>query len=163
VKPDLTLRVLILDDCRDGADSLGMLVRLWGYDPLVAYTSEAALELASLHRPHVALLDIALPHLTGFDVARCLRQRPELEMTVLVAVTGYGDEATRRRALGCGIESVLVKPADPEVLKQLLADVASHALVRTVPMAKKTQKLPIMKGAARPNAPVDGRGHDRSV
>ena len=68
-----SLRVLVVDDCRDTADSLGQLITLWGHAPLVAYGSQTALELATIYQPHVALLDLAMPHMDGIELARRLR------------------------------------------------------------------------------------------
>ncbi len=137
------LRVLVVDDCRDTAESTGDLVRLWGYDALVACGAQTALELAAIHRPHVVLLDLMMPGTDGFQLARALRARPELEATVLVAVTGLAGDIYRQRAARCGIEEFLPKPADPAVLRALLEQVAAQALVKTVPAAKKTKKLPL--------------------
>jgi DNA-binding response OmpR family regulator len=138
----LTLRVLIMDDNQDCADSLAMLVRLWGYDPIVAYGGQSALELATIYRPQVVILNLGLPHQSGLDIARQLRQRPELEATALLAVSGFNDEETRRRAAECGIEAFLVKPVEPATLEALLGQIAAQVLVGTIPMAKKTKKLP---------------------
>ena len=136
-----TVRVLILDDVPDNADSLGMLVRLWGYEPLIAYSGEAALELAGRHPPDVALLDLGLPRLSGFEVARRLRQRPELEATALVALTGHADMATRQRALESGFEAVLVKPVDPAALEELLQLYAGQALAQDPASRQEDQEV----------------------
>jgi CheY-like chemotaxis protein len=140
-----TLRVLVVDDCRDAADSLGLLVGLWGHAAFVAYSGQGALELAAITRPHVVLLDLALPSMSGFDVASQLRERPELGGMVLIAVTGLSDVATRSRALESSIEHVLVKPVDPVDLERLLAEIASQVLVKTAPPTKKTRKMPALK------------------
>lgn len=140
--PAPTMCVLIVDDNRDSADSLGALVRLWGYEPVIVHGGQSGLELASIYRPHVVLLNLGLPAQSGLDVARHLRQRPELQATALIAVSGYSDEDIRRRAAECGIESFLVKPVDPATLQDLLAQIAGQVLVGTIPMAKKTKKLP---------------------
>jgi CheY-like chemotaxis protein len=140
--PPTTMCVLVVDDNQDSADSLGMLVRLWGYEPVIAYSGQSALELAGIYRPHVVLLNLGLPAQNGLDVARQLRQRPELQATALIAVSGYSNEDIRRRAAECGIESFLVKPVEPATLQALLAEIAGQVLVGTIPMAKKTKKLP---------------------
>lgn len=146
MQPGPTMRVLVVDDNQDCADTLAMLVRLWGYEPVVAYGGQSALELAGTCRPHVVLLNLGLPSENGFDVARCLRQRPELQATALIAVSGYNDEGTRRRAAECGIESFLVKPVEPATLQALLGEIAGQVLVGTIPMTKKTKKLPRTSG-----------------
>jgi CheY-like chemotaxis protein len=137
------LRVLVVDDCKDAAESTGVLVRMWGYETWVAFGAQTALELAAIHRPHVVLLDLMMPGIDGYQLARALRARPELETTVLVAVSGLAGEDYRRRAARCGIEEFLPKPADPLTLRAILEGVAGQALVKTLPAAKKTKKLPI--------------------
>jgi two-component system CheB/CheR fusion protein len=83
------LRVLVLDDWKDSADSLAVLLRLWGHHPVVAYDGPAALDAARTHAPGVALLDIGLRGgMDGFEVARRLRQLPGMDKALLVAVTG---------------------------------------------------------------------------
>jgi CheY-like chemotaxis protein len=139
------LRLLIVDDCRDAADSLGLLTGLWGHEAFVAYSSQSALELAATARPHVALLDLALPSMSGFDLAHRLRERPELDSLILIAVTGLSDQATHYRAMRSGFEHVLVKPTDPEALKRLLAQIVAETLIRTPPPPKKTKKMPVLR------------------
>lgn len=140
-----SLRVLVVDDCRDAAESLGQLLRLWGYEPLVALGGQTALELAGIYEPHVALLDLAMPHMDGVELTRRLRARPELAGLAIIAVTGITDPVTCHRALINGIEMILHKPVDPRSLETLLADIAAQTLVKTTPPAKKTKKLPIIK------------------
>jgi signal transduction histidine kinase/DNA-binding response OmpR family regulator len=114
-------RVLLVDDNRDGAESLAMLLRLSGHEVRVCNDGPAALVAASEFRPDVVLLDIGLPGMDGFEVARRLRQRSELENVMLVALTGYGQEEDRRKAQQCGFDHHLVKPADPAALTALFA------------------------------------------
>src|SRR5262249_14563792 len=119
------LRVLVLDDVRDSADTLALLVRLWGHQPLVAYDGPAALQLARTHEPDVALLDIGLADgLDGCDVARRPRQLPGMKEALLVAVTGYGQEADIHRCKEAGIDCHFVKPVDPEKLREVLDQLA---------------------------------------
>ncbi len=115
-------RVLVVDDNRDLAESLAMVLRLWGHEVHVAYDGRAALEAAQRHAPEVVFLDIGLPHLDGFEVARRLRQRPELKAARLVAITGYGREEDRRRSREAGFDLHLTKPVDPTDLQPLLTD-----------------------------------------
>src|SRR4051794_40715700 len=91
------LCVLVVDDYQDAADSLALLVRQWGYQALVAYDGPSALDLARTSIPEVVLLDIGLPRMDGFEVARRLRRLPEMGQAFLVAVTGYGREEDVRR------------------------------------------------------------------
>ncbi|MBY0524080.1 MAG: response regulator [Gemmataceae bacterium] len=145
VQTDSPLRVLVVDDDRDNADTLIRLVRFWGHSAAVAYSGVAALELAGTFQPNAVLLDLAMPGLSGFDVARRLRERPELDATALIAVTGYGDEEMRQRAWRRGFEWFLRKPADPAALQSLLAEVAAQVVVRTIPAAKRTKKLAVVR------------------
>jgi CheY-like chemotaxis protein len=146
VQPSSLLRVLIVDDHSDQADSLALLVRLWGHEALVAYSGPAALELATTYCPHAVILDLALPGTSGLEVAHQLRQRPELGATALIAITGLGDVLMRRRAYECGIEAFLVKPADPNDVREELGRIASQALVQTVPFRKKrTKKMRVLR------------------
>jgi two-component system CheB/CheR fusion protein len=140
--PPQTLCVLVVDDNQDSADSFGVLVRLWGYEPVIAYNTQSAQELASIYRPKAVLLNLGLPAENGLELARRLRQRPELQTTALIAVSGYSNEDIRRRAAECGIESFLVKPVEPTALQALLEQIAAQLLTGTIPMAKKTKKMP---------------------
>src|SRR5271163_4433018 len=88
--------VLVVDDNQDSADSFGVLVRLWGYEPVIAYNTQSAQELASIYRPKAVLLNLGLPAENGLELARRLRQRPELQTTALIAVSGYSNEDIRR-------------------------------------------------------------------
>ncbi|HJT78286.1 MAG TPA: response regulator [Gemmataceae bacterium] len=120
-------RVLVVDDNRDAADSLALLLPLWGHAVRVAYDGPAALEAVRAYRPEVVLLDLGLPGMTGYEVAGRLRREPGLEKVVLVAVSGYGQEADRRRTRGAGFRDHLVKPVDPGDLRQLLAGLCPAA------------------------------------
>ena len=86
------LRVLVVEDSRDTADSLALLLRLWGHRSAVAYTGESALEVATTFRPDVVLLDIVLPGIDGYEVAWRLRQLPGLARCRLMALTGNDNE-----------------------------------------------------------------------
>jgi CheY-like chemotaxis protein len=106
------LRVLVVDDNRDCADSLALLLELWGYAPAVAYDGPSALALASADPPAAALLDIAMPGMDGCEVARRLRAMPGTARALLVAVTGRGREEDVRRCYEAGIDLHFVKPYD---------------------------------------------------
>jgi PAS domain S-box-containing protein len=121
VAPLLGHRVLVVDDNRDAAESLAMLLRLQGHDVRVRYDGTSALETASTYRPAIIFLDIGLPGMDGFDVARRLRETPGLENTVLAALTGWGQAEARRRSTDAGFHHHLVKPPDPDALGELLA------------------------------------------
>ncbi len=118
-------RVLVVDDNVDMATSLAILLRLYGYEVDVAHDGPAAIDFAAQHRPQVVLLDIGLPGLDGYEVARQLRRLPGGEDSTLVAITGYGFDADRERSRQAGFDHHLVKPIDPEHLERLLADSAA--------------------------------------
>lgn len=113
-------RVLVVDDNVDSAESLALVLRAAGHDVRVAYNGRAALEAADKLRPEVVFLDIGLPLLDGYQVARVLRRRPGMRHALLLALTGYGQEDDRRRAREAGFDHYIVKPVDPEVLQQFL-------------------------------------------
>jgi two-component system CheB/CheR fusion protein len=120
-------RVLVVDDYEDAADSLALLLGLWGYDSEVCYDGPSALETARAYRPQVALLDVAIPRMDGFEVARRLRSVPQLARTVLIAISGYGRESDISRARAVGFSYYLLKPVEPEDLRELMGRVASRA------------------------------------
>ena len=115
-------RILVVDDNMDAAKSLARLLeRLHGQEVRVAHDGPEALAVADEFRPEVVLLDIGLPGMSGYEVAEHLRGLPEFEETLIVALTGWGQEDDRRRSRGAGIDHHLVKPVDPEALTRLLA------------------------------------------
>jgi PAS domain S-box-containing protein len=115
------LRVLVVDDNVDTADSLTLLVELLDHDVRTAYDGLTALEVAVKYRPNVALLDIGLPGLNGYEVATRIRQQAGLEGMVLVAITGYGQESDRQLATEAGFDHHLVKPVDFDRVQRILA------------------------------------------
>jgi CheY-like chemotaxis protein len=117
------LRVVVVDDNVDAAEGLALLLRLSGQEVRVAYDGPSALALAGRFRPQVVLLDLGLPGMDGYEVARRLRGQPELEATYLVAVTGWGQPEDRQRSKEMGFDRHLVKPVDSSLLVQLLAEV----------------------------------------
>ena len=117
------VRVLVADDNRDAADSLQRVLALFGHEVRVAYDGASALRIGAQFRPRVAVLDIAMPGNDGYEVARAIR-RQQGEGVTLVALTGWGQETDRKRAMQAGFDHHLVKPVDPNTLNQLLADVS---------------------------------------
>jgi CheY-like chemotaxis protein len=115
---------LVVDDNQDAGNSLAMLLRLQGHEVRVAYSGVAALEMTQDYRPDVVILDIGMPGMDGYEVARRLRQRPGLEKVVLAALTGWGQQQDRRRTAEAGFNHHLVKPPDPKALEELLASLA---------------------------------------
>ncbi|MDR3633342.1 MAG: PAS domain-containing protein [Isosphaeraceae bacterium] len=121
-------RILVVDDNVDSARMMALLLkRSWGQEVEVAHDGAAAIEAACTFRPELILLDIGLPGMSGYDVAKDLRQRPEFERTVIVAMTGWGQDEDRRRSREAGIDHHLVKPVDTDDLEQLLAEQGRHA------------------------------------
>jgi CheY-like chemotaxis protein len=113
-------RVLVVDDNVDAAVSLGMLLKLAGQDVRVAYDGPTALRQATDFRPELILLDIGMPVMDGYDVCRRLRRQPGLELTTVVALTGWGQDEDRRRSHEAGFDRHIVKPVEPSVLQRLL-------------------------------------------
>ena len=118
-------RVLVVDDNRDAANTLAVLLRLQGHEVRVAHDGVSALEAASELRPTVALLDLGMPGMDGYEVARRIRQTAGLQKTVLAALTGWGQREDRRRTAQSGFDHHLVKPVDSQVLQNLLASLAA--------------------------------------
>ena len=114
-------RILVVDDNEDAADSLGMVLGLDGHEVIAAYTGDQALERAQAFRPDVVLLDIGLPGVDGYEVARRIRACTDLKAVCLVAVTGYGQDADKVRAREAGFAHHLVKPVEFSALQRILA------------------------------------------
>jgi CheY-like chemotaxis protein len=113
-------RILVIEDNRDSADSLRLLLELYGYEVTVAYSGDDGVRAAEQHPPDVVLCDIGLPGLDGYGVARKLRANPATAMARLIAVTAYGEDEDRRRSHEAGFEQHLVKPVDPDALQRIL-------------------------------------------
>jgi len=120
-------RVLVVDDNADSAESLATLLRMSGHEACTAYDGAHALEVAEQFRPDVVLLDIGMPRMDGFEAARRIRRRPWGQGVLLLAMTGWGQEADRQRSREAGIAHHLVKPVDPQMVERLLADLSSVA------------------------------------
>ncbi len=120
--PRSARRVLVVDDNVDAAESVAMLLRMWGHEVRLAHTGPDALVAAEEFSPEIVVLDIGLPGMSGYEVARRLRQQPTFARTVLAAVTGYGQEEDRRRSQDAGFNYHLTKPVEPETLLRLVAD-----------------------------------------
>jgi CheY-like chemotaxis protein/two-component sensor histidine kinase len=121
-------RILVADDNQDAADSLAMILELGGHDVRVAHDGRAALSVAQTFRPDTVLLDIGMPHLNGYEVAQALRQEPWGSEMCLIALTGWGQESDRQRAIDAGFDRHLTKPVDTVALEALLSkDVPAKA------------------------------------
>ena len=115
-------RLLVVDDNQDAAISLAMLLRLQGHEVRVAHSGLAAMEMTKTYIPHAIFLDIGMPGMDGYEVARRLRQQPGLENVVLAALTGWGQQEDRRRTAEAGFNYHLVKPPEPQAVAGVLAD-----------------------------------------
>ncbi len=115
-------RILVVDDNRDNADSLAMMLRMLGNETRTAYDGEEAVAASAAFRPDVILLDIGLPKLNGHDACRRIREQPGGQQLVIIAQTGWGQAEDRQRTREAGFDHHLVKPVDPSALMKLLAE-----------------------------------------
>jgi PAS domain S-box-containing protein len=123
--PKSSLRILIVDDNRDGADSLAMMLRIMGNDTRTAYEGQEGVDVAGEFRPEVLLLDIGLPKLNGYEACRNIREQAWGKGVVMIAMTGWGQDDDRRRSHEAGFDHHLVKPVDPQELMKMLAGLSS--------------------------------------
>jgi signal transduction histidine kinase/ActR/RegA family two-component response regulator len=123
-KPELPrcARILVADDNRDAADSLGVLLELAGHDVKVAHSGKAALAAGGGYRPDVVILDIGMPDMNGYEVARSIRRESWGQSVYLIALTGWGQSADKERAAAAGFDSHLTKPIDADFLSALIDD-----------------------------------------
>jgi CheY-like chemotaxis protein len=117
------LRILIVDDHEDTAEMLSMLLTGKGHDTLVAFDGPTALAAAATFRPHIGLLDLNLPGMSGYELAQHLRTLPGLDRIRLVAVTGHGSDAHRARARAAGFDEHILKPVNLQMVDAVLASV----------------------------------------
>jgi len=127
VAGDAAVRVLIVEDNRDAAESLAILLELFGHDVRMVHDGLAAIDAAGAALPDVMLVDIGLPGIDGYEVARRLRSDARFAPTTLVALTGYGRDDDQRRAVAAGFDRHLVKPVTVEALQEILDGVAARA------------------------------------
>jgi signal transduction histidine kinase/ActR/RegA family two-component response regulator len=121
------MRVLVADDNRDAADTLSMLLSLQGYEVRTVYGGRAAISAAETFRPDVALLDIGMPEVDGYSAAKAIRQQRRGVDAYLIAITGWGQQEDKRRALEAGFAAHVTKPVDPGRLRDLLRGVMMSA------------------------------------
>jgi two-component system OmpR family response regulator len=143
------LQVLVVDDNRDAADSLALLLKLWGYQVRVAYNGAAGLAAAIAHLPDCLVLDIQMPQLDGYTLAKRVRQQPGLEKVKLIALSAFGDEEHVRRTKEAGFDFQLVKPADLSDLERIL-----KMLNEVLKLATQTEKM------ARQNVALAGEAKE---
>jgi len=119
-------RILVVDDNHDAAESLAMLLQLSNHETVTAYNGPQAVDVARRLRPRAVFLDIGLPGMNGYEVARTLREDPDLSGMTLVALTGWGTETDQQEALQAGFDYHLTKPAAPDQVQELLARMAQR-------------------------------------
>ena len=118
-------RVLIVEDNQDAQDALKCLLELWGHEVMVASDGAAGIQSTLAHRPEVALVDLGLPTVDGYEVARQVRSALASAAPLMIALTGYGAPEQRAQALSAGFDLHLVKPVDPDRLATLLEEYAA--------------------------------------
>ena len=116
------LKLMVVDDNEDAAVSLAMLLRLQGHDVCVAHDGPSSLEMAATYGPDLVFLDLGMPGMDGYEVARRMRAEPRLKNVVLTAVTGWGQSEDRRRTSEAGFNHHIVKPPEPRTLELLIAE-----------------------------------------
>ena len=134
--------VLLVDDNRDSAESLAALLQMLGHEVRQAYCGREAIELARACQPELVLLDIGMPDLNGYDVARALRAEPGLSGTRLIALTGYGSDEDRSASRAAGFDDHLVKPIDFDRLERILARLPDARRARDGPKRPKKTRIP---------------------
>ena len=117
-------RILIVDDNRDAAESIRLLLKMWGHEVQVAHDAATALATARSLRPDIVLLDIGLPGLSGYELAPRLRQEASLDRALMIAISGYATDEDRKKSREAGIAHHFAKPMDPDELHRLLAQCA---------------------------------------
>jgi CheY-like chemotaxis protein len=171
------LRILVVEDDADTADSMAMLLRYWGFESLAVRTAAAGLDMVRTGFPDVVLLDLALPEMDGFEFARRLRnQVPHVNrIPFLIAVSGYGDAESCRRSREAGIDLHLIKPVDPAALQALLKrfhpvimPAAERRLalprrtVRPIPSLSRLSEQALFKACVRRAAQIRSASHQIS-
>jgi CheY-like chemotaxis protein len=127
-----SLRILIVDDNRDGADSLAMMLKFTGNDTRTAYDGEDAVSAAALFRPDVILMDIGMPRLNGNEACRRIREQTWQRQPIIIAQTGWGQEGDRQRTQDAGFDFHLVKPVDVASLMKLLVGLKASDQIEEV-------------------------------
>ncbi|HWN43884.1 MAG TPA: response regulator [Thermoanaerobaculia bacterium] len=119
------LRILVVEDDPESLQMMGALLGLWGYEPRLVPAGPAALQAVEEEMPDIVLLDLGLPGMDGFEVARRLRGRPGGRDVFIAAVTAYRGEEHQRQAREAGFDRYLMKPVDIDTLRQLLSQTAA--------------------------------------
>src|SRR5262245_38603544 len=135
-EPTRRFRVLVVDDNQDAANTLALLAGFWGCEVRTAYDGSSGLAAARDFQPDCLVLDIAMPGMDGYTLARRLRQQPELALAKYIALSAYSGPDHERRSQEAGFDHCLVKPADPDELERLL-----NMLQEALRLAEKSQTL----------------------
>jgi CheY-like chemotaxis protein len=130
-----SLKILVADDSQDGADSLAFLLRAAGHHVATAYDGRSAIRIAEEQRPDAVLLDIGMPEVSGYDVARAIRREAWGRSMRLIALTGWGQAEHRRRSIEVGFDDHLVKPVELDLLESVLQ------LGTATPISGKSQPI----------------------
>jgi CheY-like chemotaxis protein len=157
--------VLVIDDVADAADATVELLSLWGYEAAARYDGLAALDAARDRMPDAVLVDVGMPRMDGLAFAERFRRLPGSAAALVVAVTGHTAEACRARGREAGVDHYLLKPADPGVLRGLLAGLASRLEVLPARSGSGGARGPAPPDAAMRPAGRNGSGvipHDRA-
>lgn len=120
-------RILVVDDGHDAADSLGMVLRMFGAESSVVYDGEAALEAMRTVEPEIVLLDLTMPGMDGYEVAQRIRIQPEYDNVRLIALTGWGTDEERRRSEAAGFSEHWVKPVPAATLRNLVTNAIARS------------------------------------
>jgi CheY-like chemotaxis protein len=144
------LRVLVVDDCPDTVTSLQLLLRSWGHETRIATDGLTALDLADGFQPDVVVLDIALPGMDGYEVAKRLG-KPNSEKPIIIAHSGYSTEADVRRSLKAGFAAHLAKPVAPEDIRKVLI-ICENWLHLNPPAQREHSSKPTASLPARPDS-----------
>ena len=123
----IPLEVLVVDDQVDAAEMMVWLLQMEGHAAEMVHTGHEALDAARRIRPDVVLMDIGLPGLDGYQVATLIRREVTLDLTLLIALTGWGNDEDRRAALGAGFDVHLLKPVSLDVLREVLGQVRQRS------------------------------------
>jgi CheY-like chemotaxis protein len=118
-------KVLVVEDHPDAAKLMARLLSIWGHDPSIAHDAPTALALARRELPRVMLVDIGLPEMDGYQLAREIRRLPDLSITVLIALTGFVSDDDHRLAIESGFDQFFAKPVDLKLLRDTLAGISS--------------------------------------
>src|SRR5436190_4804062 len=142
IKPEasqrMQFRALIVDDNRDAAETLAMMVNFWGFEARTAYDGKQALDMVDSFQPDCFVLDIAMPGMDGYELARRIRQRPDLPASRIIALSAYSGEDHLNRVREAGFDYHLTKPADPGELERLF-----RMLAQAIKLAERTEALAI--------------------